>query len=435
MTEAVPEAVSGADANRAMSLALRVGELLLANGEGTESVTAAMLAIVRTYGLRRIDADVNLSALTLSLVPDDGRLPVTAERRVRRREPDFARLISLHELVEEITRLRPPPAEAQRRLRALGGRAGIYPGWVVVTALALVSASAAVLTGGGAVVALAAFLATALGDRAGAWLARRGVAEFFQLALAAAVGTAAAVFMIWRQMPVQASAVVVGAVIALLPGRPLVACVQDGIAGEYVTATARLTEVVFIVAAVVSGIGAMLAFAVKAGVPITVDDAPAAALVLSPPQLLGALGLGLAFAVALRVPPGHLPPAALGGVVIWIVYVCLRRLEIPAVLATTAAAAVIGLLGSAYAHRVRVPPMVFVIPAIGPLLPGSVLFQGMLKLSLGDVPGGSRYLVEALSIALGIGAGVILGVDVLRAMRRRDRPRRMRPAARRTRGY
>ncbi|MGN9788529.1 threonine/serine ThrE exporter family protein [Nonomuraea sp. ZG12] len=429
------ETVSDADANRAVSLALRVGELLLANGEGTENVTNAMRAIARTYGVHRIEADVNLSALTLSNVPDDGRLPVTAERRVRRREPDFARLIALHDLVGEITARKLPLTVARRRLHEISSRARIYPRWAEVTAPALVAASAAVLTGGGPVVALAAFIATLLGDRAGMWLARRGVAEFFQTAVAAAVGTAAAVLMIWQQVPVQASAVVVGAVIALLPGRPLVACVQDGIAGEYVTATARLTEVMFIVAAVLSGIGIMLTFAVKAGVPITVDEAPTAPLSLAVPQLIGALMLGLTFAVALRVPPKHIPPAALGGAVIWSAYVCLRWLAWPAVLATAVAAAVIGLMGSMYANRVRVPPMVFVIPAIGPLLPGSALFRGMLKLSLGDVLGGTHYLIEALSTALAIGAGAILGIDVLRALGGRDLARRIRPAALRTRGY
>ncbi|TMR17656.1 threonine/serine exporter family protein [Nonomuraea turkmeniaca] len=429
------ETVSDADANRAVSLALRVGELLLANGEGTENVTNAMRAIARTYGVRRIEADVNLSALTLSNVPDDGRPPVTAERRVRRRQPDFARLVALHDLVGEIIAQKLPLTVARERLHELSSRARIYPRWVAATAPPLVAASAAVLTGGDPVVALAAFIATLLGDRAGTWLARRGVAEFFQTAVAAAVGAATAVLMIWQQIPVQASAVVVGAVIALLPGRPLVACVQDGIAGEYVTATARLSEVVFIVAAVLSGIGIMLTFAVKAGVPITLDDAPTAPLSLAAPQLLGALMLGLTFAVALRVPPRHIPPAALGGLIIWSAYVCLRWLAWPAVLATAVAAAVIGLLGSMYANRVRVPPMLFVIPAIGPLLPGSVLFRGMLKLSLGDVLGGTHYLIEALSTALAIGAGAILGIDVLRALSGRDIARRIRPAARRTRGY
>ncbi|GAA3587701.1 hypothetical protein GCM10022419_082470 [Nonomuraea rosea] len=61
--------------------------------------------------------------------------------------------------------------------------------------------------------------------------------------------------------------------------------------------------------------------------------------------------------------------------------------------------------------------------------------SGMLKLSLGDLPAGMRNLVEALSIASGIGTGVILGAEALRAVRRRDVSRRIRPASRRTRGY
>ncbi|MFD0474974.1 threonine/serine exporter family protein [Nonomuraea thailandensis] len=120
------------------------------------------------------------------------------------------------------------------------------------------------------------------------------------------------------------------------------------------------------------------------------------------------------------------PPAAVGGLVIWSVYVGLRWLGWPAVLATAVAAAAIGLLGSVYADRVRVPPMVFVIPAIGPLLPGSALFRGMLKLNLGDVTGGTHYLIEALSAALAIGAGVILGMNVLRALGGRGPGRRTR---------
>ncbi|MCK2215274.1 threonine/serine exporter family protein [Actinomadura sp. ATCC 31491] len=412
------EPARDAEANRAISLALRVGELMLGSGASTESVTNAMRAVARAYGVRRIEVDVNLSALTLSDVPDDGGLPVTAERRVRRREPDFAHLVALHDLVGEIVADELPLATARRRLRRIDRPAPVHPPWAAATAPALVAASAAVLTGGGPVVALAAFVATLLGDRAGSWLARRAVAEFFQTAVAAAVGTAAAVLMIWQQVPVRASAIVVGAVIALLPGRSLVACVQDGIAGEYVTATARLSEVVFVVTAVLSGIGLVLTFAVQAKVPISVEDAPSAPLSLSAPQLFGAFMLGLTFAVALRVPPRHIPPAAVGALVIWCVFVCLRWLGWPSVLATAVAAATIGVLGSLYGNRVRVPPMVFVIPAIGPLLPGSVLFRGMLKLNLGDVTGGTHFLIEALSAALAIGAGVILGVNVLRALHR-----------------
>ncbi|MFC7714852.1 threonine/serine exporter family protein [Nonomuraea recticatena] len=261
------------------------------------------------------------------------------------------------------------------------------------------------------------------------------MAEFFQLAVAAMFGSLVAVLLIAMRVPVEASAVVVGAVVALLPGRPLVACVQDGIAGEYVTATARLTEVVFIVAAVIAGIGATLAVAVRLGVPITVESVPSAPLTLAPPQLAGALGLSLTFAVALLVPPRYLLPGALGGGLIWLTFVWLARHGVPLIGATAIAAAVVGLLGTAYARRVRVPSAVFVIPAIGPLLPGSALYRGMLELSLDNVSAGALHLIEALSIAVGIGAGVIMGAEILRAFRGRGLARRIRPAARRTRGY
>lgn len=426
---------SDADGHRAMALALRVGELLLGSGEATENVGGAMRRILSAYGLRHVEADVNLSAITLSHVPEDGRAAATAERRVRRRQPDYDRLIAVHQLVGEITSEPLPMAETKVRLRDITRRVPVYPSWAVSCSLALISASAAVLIGGGITVALAAFVATVLGDRASAWLARRGVAEFFQFAVAATFGALIAVLLIWQEVPVQASAVVVGAVIALLPGRPLVACIQDGIAGEYVTATARLTEVVFIVAAVISGVGTILAIAVRMGVPLNVDNVPTAPLTMALPQMVGAIGVSLTFAVALLVPPRHLLPGALGGGLVWVLFVFLSGHGFPSLMATTIAVAVVGLLGTAYARLVKVPSMVFVIPAIGPMLPGSVLYRGMLEMSLGELSNGTLHLIEALSIAMGIGAGVILGAEVLRAFRGRDLARRIRPASRRTRGY
>ncbi|WP_343948039.1 threonine/serine exporter family protein [Nonomuraea longicatena] len=426
---------SDADGHRAMALALRVGELLLGSGEATENVGGAMRRILEAYGMRHVEADVNLSAITLSHVPDDGRAATTAERRVRRRQPDYDRLIAVHTLVGEIASQGLSLGETQERLREITRRVKVYPDWLAVTALALISASAAVLIGGGPIVAAAAFVATVAGDRAGAWLARRGVPEFFQTALAASFGALVAVLLIWQDVAVQASAVVVGAVIALLPGRPLVAAVQDGIAGEYVTATARLTEIIFIVSAVISGIGSMLTLAVSLGVRITVDNVPAAPLTLAPPQLAGAIGVSLTFAVALLVPPRHLLPGAIGGGLIWTTFVLLVWNGAPAVVATALASAVIGLAGTAYARLVRVPATVFVIPAIGPLLPGSALYRGLLELSIGELSVGTLHLIEALSLALGIGAGVIVGAEMFRAFLGRDLARRIRPASRRTRGY
>ncbi|MFC4056960.1 threonine/serine exporter ThrE family protein [Planomonospora corallina] len=425
------------DVHRAMALALRVGELLLGSGEATEIVSATMRGVTDAYGVPHCEADVNLSAITLSHVPADGGAPTTAERRVRRRLPDYDRLIAVHDLVREISAGSVPIGEARARLRRITRRVPVYPNWLLVVALALIAASASILVGGGPQVALAAFFATVLGDRASAWLARRGVAEFFQLAVAAMLGSLVAVLLIWADAPVTASAVVVGAVVALLPGRLMVACVQDGIAGEYVTATGRLFEVFFTITAVICGIGLTLYVAVRLGVPLSVENVPVAPLSLRAEQLLGAVGVTLAFAVALLVPPRHLLQTAVGGALIWAVFVQLTTYwQVPVVLATAVSAAAVGLLGTAYATRARIPSLVLTVPAICPLLPGTALYRAMLEISLDHTSAGLTSLLQALSTALALGAGVMLGAEILRALGGVEVARRIRrPAARRTRGY
>ncbi|GAA4229900.1 uncharacterized membrane protein YjjP (DUF1212 family) [Streptosporangium album] len=434
------------DLYRAMALALRVGELLLGGGESTETVAGTMRRITNAYGVPHCEADVNLSAITLSYVPTDGSVPVTAERRVRRRLPDYDRLIAVHDMVRETSAGALPLDVAEIRLREITRRVRVYPNWFLVTGLALVGASASILVGGGVPVAVTAFAATVLGDRASAWLAGRGVAEFFQLAMAAMLGSLVAVLLISFGASLRAEAVVVGAVVALLPGRLMVACVQDGIAGEYVTATARLFEVFFILTAIISGIGITLYAAVRLGVPLSVENVPAAPLVLRPAQLLGAVGVTLAFAIALLVPPRHLIAASIGGGLAWVVFVQLYIWQVPIILGTAVAAGVVGLFGSAYARATRVPSMVLTIPAIGSLLPGTALYRGMLELNLGHADAGLASLLQALSTALALGAGVILGTEILRAVTGSDLTRRVRrpgarrpfiirPAARRTRGY
>jgi uncharacterized membrane protein YjjB (DUF3815 family) len=302
-------------------------------------------------------------------------------------------------------------------------------------ALASIAASATIMVGGTPLVAFAAFAATVLGDRASAWLARHGVAEFFQLAVAAAIGSAVAVGMIWIDADVRASAVVIGSVIALLPGRPLLTSLQDGIAGDFVTSSARLLEVFFIVAGIIAGVGVTLYAGLRIGVPVYVDSPPQAAPSLKTAQVLGGVGVSVAFAVSLLLPWRALVPVGIGGALSWVSFTVLRSAEVPPVLASFVAATAVGVLGTGYARRRGLPSYSYVVPAIAPLLPGSALYAGMLELNVGSATSGVLSLVQAVSTALALGAGVNLGAEIVRAVCSGGMRRRLRPASRRTRGY
>jgi uncharacterized membrane protein YjjP (DUF1212 family) len=438
---------------RALDLVLRVGELMLASGEPTERVNEAMLSLAVAYELPRCEVQVTFTNILVSVHPGNGAPPVTGARSIRRRTPAYWRLVELHRLVHDAAIGLVDLDESFVRLREIKSGRGPYPRWMVAVSLALIAASAGVLVGGGPLVAGTGFVATLLADRTAIALARRGVAEFFQLSLAAAIAATSAAVVIAAGAPTHAATIVTGAIVALLPGRPLVASIQDGITGDLVSAAGRLLEVFFIVAAIVAGLGVTVYAAVRLGVRIDVKDLPAAPVTLQPVAILAAAAVSLTFAVSLAVPRNVLVPSALGGALIWVVYVLLTAggdqahaagrhpipgLNMPPVLASAIAAVLLGLLGNLLARRRRAAALPYVVPAIAPLLPGTALYRGMIELNTGGPQVGVLSLIGAISVALALGAGVNLGGELVRAFQRiglGGSGRGARPAARRTRGY
>ena len=423
---------------RAMDLALRVGELLLASGEATETVTEAMRSLAVAYGLPRAEPSVTFTGITLSCLPGHGAAPITGERVVRRRVPDHSRLVATHKLVEETALGLVELDEAFQRLREIKRRPARYPAWLIALSLPLLSASASVLAGGGAVVAGIAFTAALVAERTTAFLAHRGVAEFYQIAVAAMVGSATGIGLIATGFSLPASAVITGAIMSLLPGRPLVASVQDGISGSYVSSAARLLEVFYIVAAIVAGVGVSVYVAARLGVVLPVGDLPYSAPSAQPMKLLGAIGIAVSFALSLVAPVRAVLASAVGGGLIWVAYVLLRDAGVPQVLATGIAAAGIGLLAHVTAWLFRSPALPYVVPIIGPLLPGTLLYQGLAQLNLGEVNQGLLNLSQAIAVALALAAGINVGGELVRTLRSNGTfgtSPRNRPAAKRTRGY
>lgn len=433
-----PEEPGDPETYRAMDLALRVGELLLASGETTESVSEAMQSLSVAYGLHNTEAAVTFTAISVSFLPGKGLAPVTGERVVRRRTLDYAKIDAVHKLVEEAALGGMDLDEAIERLRAIKRGKPPYHRWLLAVSLPLVSASASLLSGGGLLVTLFAFIGTFLADRAAAWLGRRGVAEFYQYAAAALIATLVVIALVGLDVPVAAPTVIIGAIMALLPGRPLVAAVMDGIAGSFVSSTARMMEAFFTVAALLAGIGVTVYAAVRMGLPLSVDDLPASGPVLTVGTLSGAVAMSVVFAISLVVPKRALPTAAIGGALIWVLYVVLRDHGFSQVMASAVAAAIIGTGGHIMARRHGSPALPYIVPLMGPLLPGSLMYRALVELSGSNANDGALTLFQSIAVALALAAGLSLGGELVRAIGRGrliGAGPRNRPAARRTRGY
>lgn len=178
---------SGPAVPRVLDLTLRIGELLLAGGEGAEDVEAAMFAVTQAYGLQRCEPTVTFTLLSISHQPSLVDDPVTASRTVRRRGTDYTRLAAVYHLIDDITSedVDVSLEEAYRGLAVIRRNRHPYPGWALTVANGLLAGAASVLVGGGALVFLAAMVGAMMGDRLAWLLAGRGLPEFYQFAVAA----------------------------------------------------------------------------------------------------------------------------------------------------------------------------------------------------------------------------------------------------------
>ncbi|MYV37641.1 threonine/serine exporter family protein [Streptomyces sp. SID1328] len=420
---------------RVLDLTLRIGELLLAGGEGAEDVEAAMFAVCRSYGLDRCEPTVTFTLLSITYQPSLVEDPVTASRTVRRRGTDYTRLAAVFRLVDDITdpETHLSLEEAYRRLAEMRRNRHPYPGWALTMASGGLAGAASVLVGGDAIVFVAAALGAMLGDRLAWLLAGRGLPEFYQFTVAAMPPAAIGVAFALADVDVKASAVVTGGLFALLPGRALVAGVQDGLTGFYITAAARLLEVMYFFVAIVIGVLTVLYFGVQVGGELNPD---AALNIQSRPvlQILASMVLSLTFAVLLQQERSTVLWVTLNGGVAWSVYGALHTANFSPVASTAVAAGLVGLFGQLLARYQFASALPYTTAAIGPLLPGSATYFGLLSIAQSHVDKGLVSLAKAVSLAMAIAIGVNLGAEISRLTLRIGSPGKRR-AAKRTRGF
>ncbi|MFF9091020.1 threonine/serine exporter ThrE family protein [Streptomyces sp. NPDC014991] len=421
---------------RVLDLTLRIGELLLAGGEGAEDVEAAMFAVCRSYGLDRCEPNVTFTLLSISHQPSLVEDPVTASRTVRRRGTDYTRLAAVFRLVDDLTdpETHVSLEEAYRRLAEIRRNRHPYPGWALTLASGLLAGAASILVGGDPIVFLAAAVGAMLGDRL-AWLcAGRGLPEFYQFTVAAMPPAAIGVALTLAHVDVKASAVITGGLFALLPGRALVAGVQDGLTGFYITASARLLEVMYFFVGIVVGVLVVLYFGVKIGGELNPD----AALGISERPLLqitASMLLSLTFAVLLQQERSTVLWVTLNGGVAWSVYGAMHYAGgISPVASTAVAAGLVGLFGQLLSRYRFASALPYTTAAIGPLLPGSATYFGLLSMAQNNVDKGLVSLAKAASLAMAIAIGVNLGSEISRLFLRVGSAGKRR-AAKRTRGF
>ncbi len=410
--------------NLTLDLCLRIGEVLISSGAGAADVVASMQAVALHLGVQRPEIDVTFTALSMSYSYDAEQMPLMMVRHVKQRDLDYEDLTLVNELVLDVIKGRTDLYLARSRMATIVSTAHSMPRWGVTLGNGVMCGAVAFFLGGGPVVTGIAFVAAMVIDRVQLLLHRLRLPAFYVQVAGGAVATAFAVAAAASHLDVDPSLVVTSNIVGLLAGIGFMGALQDALTGFYVTATARMLEALLATAGIIAGVSGGLGVADVLGLEIGHLEPGRTGWEEMPVLALGAAVCAAAFAVAVYSPRRAVLPVA----VIAMAAACIDRLVADVGMSRAwgagAAALAIGLVAYAVAGRVRVPPLVIVVPAVVPLLPGLSIYRGLSLLSEGgqnSTAAGLLAMMTAASVAIALASGVILGEWVAQPLKREAR--------------
>ena len=121
-----------------------------------------------------------------------------------------------------------------------------------------------------------------------------------------------------------------------------------------------------------------------------------------------------AIAVSFRGRLRAVPASGLAGLLGWAGYDLTLRLGLPQMLGAFLGALAVGVAGELLARRLREPTLMFVVPALFPLVPGIMAYSGMLSQARQDLTAAAAELTRTGFYAGSLAAGLSLPPAILR---------------------
>lgn len=406
--------------NLTLDFCLRVGELLLSSGAGAADVTATMQSLAWHLGLRHPDIDVTFTSLRMSYQSSPEEPLAIQVRQVKQRDIDYEDLTLVDHLVRDVINDRVDLAEARVALARIVSSGHTTPRWAVTLGWGVMCSGVAVLLGGNALVIAGAFTSAVCIDRLQLVMSRRRMPAFYQQVAGGVIATVLAALAAATRVDVDPSLMVTANIIMLLAGVGFMGALQDALSGFYITAGARLTEALLATAGIIGGVSGGLTLAEVAGVRIDRLEPGATGWDSVSMMAVGAAICAGAFAFASYAPRRILLPIAAIAAIAIALSQSFALQGFGRAWPTAIAAFFVGLVSYTVAGRLRVPPLVVVVSAVIPMLPGLSIYRGLALLGEGGeaTSNGLLAMVTAASIAIALASGVILGEYVAQPLKR-----------------
>jgi len=247
------------DYNGLLNLGTELGRQLMASGAEISRVEDSILRLMHAYGVPDAQVFAIPNCLIVCLTPPSGP-PITRVSRIPAHGIDLDRLELCNALCRQLCRDLPPLDEAQRQVSYIADHRPRYQDWAFILGHFLAAAFFTAFFHGSLLDSLCGGLcgiAIALSNRSLSHIA--GPSAFFRTLLSAAVSALLALLLTYFGIAHNADAIIIGALMLLVPGVALTTAMREVMASDIVSGVTRMAEAVLTATAIALGTGAALA--------------------------------------------------------------------------------------------------------------------------------------------------------------------------------
>lgn len=401
---------------KALQLATDAGHILLENGAEINRVEDTMQHIASAYGIEGESFYV-LSNGIISTGEHFARAEFIPIRGTQ-----LSRVVEVNQLSREIDAAAPMPLnELERQLRSIC-QSPSKPWWELVVGIALGVSSFSILFGGSFVDAGATFAAGLLLGLFMTFVGSR-LSRIFSNLLGGLVGGLLCIMCVRLfQFNLHLPNMIIGTIIALVPGVPFTNGMRDLANEHYLAGTTRLLDAFLAFLCIALGVvvslladGMLAGGMVQLGVPVA-DAVTQHWYVQLPAAFIGTMG----FAVLFGTPRRYYLTCGLTGMVGWAVYIMLNS-QFSLAGAAFFGALAVALTSTLLAVWRKCPTTVFLICGIIPLVPGGSIFWTAYHLVANHLRLAATTGFTAIKVTIAIAGGIIIAAAIFNLIGRKEK--------------
>lgn len=389
--------------NLLLDLATDMGYELAMCGAETFRVEESIQRILKSYG---VEAEVFAipNYLVVSIVTEIGK-PITRMRRIGFHGNDLTGVERLNGLSRSICANHPSPEEAARQLELVRSTQPHFSPAMFLLGCFLGASGYGILFGCGWVDALCAGLCGVLIGLVNRQMNRLKVNPFFSTLTAAFLMSLVAYAITNLRVTSRPDAVIIGALMILVPGLLFTNAMRDIIFGDTNSGINRIVQVLLIAAAIALGTAVAwntttVLWKEPAGLPAYQHSFP----VLCIATFVGCLGFAIQFNI--HGPGGLL--CCLGGVIAWAVYDLSVRWGASEILGYFLAAVFSAAYSETMARVRKYPAISYLVVSIFPLIPGAGVYYTMNYAVRGQMEAFADQGMFTAAIAGVMAVGILL---------------------------